>query len=162
MGRGIRQDPAGVGLNFTASQPDPSVLVAPAITIPLAYAVSALRNSNDDLPRLRSGESFSINQHNGALGGVGSYLNNVNRRIDDVENKADAGTAGAMAMAGMPQAYTPGKSMVAAGAATYQGQTSIAIGVSRLSDNGTWVLKVNGSANSRGKVGMAVGAGYQW
>ncbi|MDB5884992.1 MAG: hypothetical protein JWR74_1163 [Polaromonas sp.] len=107
-------------------------------------------------------DAVNVNQLNGVTAGIGNYVNNVVRRIDDVEKNADAGTAGAMAMAGMPQAFTPGKNMLAAGAASYQGQTSLAVGLSRLSDNGKWVMKVNGAANSRGKVGLAVGAGYQW
>ena len=38
--------------------------------------------------------------------------------------------AGAMAMANMPQAYIPGKSMVSAGVAGFDGQAALALGVS--------------------------------
>ena len=75
---------------------------------------------------------------------------------------ANAGTAGAMAMAGMPQAFIPGKSMFAAGVGGYSGQAALAVGVSKLSDNGRWIVKFSGSANSRGKVGVSAGAGFQW
>lgn len=78
------------------------------------------------------------------------------------QKDARAGTAGAMAMATMPQAASPGKSMMAAGVASFQGQTALAIGYSRFSDSGKWVLKLNGSANSRRAVGVAAGAGFSW
>ncbi|OEZ31728.1 YadA family autotransporter adhesin [Variovorax boronicumulans] len=78
------------------------------------------------------------------------------------QRDANAGTAGAMAMAGMPQAYMPGKNMIAAGIAGYEGQSALAVGFSSISDNGKWVMKFTGSANSRGKVGVSAGAGFQW
>lgn len=67
-----------------------------------------------------------------------------------------------MAIAGMPQATIPGKSMMAAGVAAYQGQAAIAMGVSKLSDNGRWIVKLSGTANTRGKVGVAGGVGFHW
>lgn len=124
--------------------------------------VGSERQLTNVAPGSAGTDAVNVNQLNGVTGGISNYVNNAVRRIDDVERNADAGTAGAMAMAGMPQAFTPGKNMLAAGAATYQGQTSLAIGLSRLSDNGKWVMKFNGAANSRGKLGLAVGAGYQW
>ena len=104
----------------------------------------------------------NVNQLNAGLGTVSQNVNALRTELAATRKDANAGTAGAMAMAGMPQAYLPGKSMFAAGAATYEGQTAIAIGLSKISDNGKWVTKITGSANSRGKVGAAVGVGYQW
>ncbi|MNP61277.1 hypothetical protein D3C76_1564480 [compost metagenome] len=70
--------------------------------------------------------------------------------------------AGAMAMASMPQAYLPGRSMLASGMATTGGEASMAVGLSTLSDNGKWVFKANGSADTRGQMGVGVGAGFHW
>ena len=70
--------------------------------------------------------------------------------------------ASAMAMAGMPQAFTPGKSMFGFGAGTYRGQSAFAMGVSTMTDNGKWVIKGSLSGDSRGNVGGSVGAGFQW
>ena len=78
------------------------------------------------------------------------------------KRELSAGVAGSMAMASMPQAYLPGKSMFAVGVGAYGGQAGLAVGMSRLSDNGKWVLKLNGSADSRGKVGVGAGAGFHW
>lgn len=73
-----------------------------------------------------------------------------------------AGIAGANAAAGLPQAYIPGKSMVAVAAGTYKGQNAIALGMSRISDNGKVIIKLTGNTNSRGDFGASIGAGYQW
>ena len=85
-----------------------------------------------------------------------------NNRIDNVEKDAQAGIAMAIATAGLPQAYLPGKSMFAVGAGTYRGEQGYAMGVSHITDDGHWVLKATGSGNSQGYFGGSVGVGYQW
>ena len=75
---------------------------------------------------------------------------------------ADAGTASAMATATLPQAYIPGKSMVAVGASTYRGKQGYAVGFSAITDGGNWIIKGTASGNSKGHFGATVGAGYQW
>ena len=87
---------------------------------------------------------------------------NIQPQLDHLENKLNAGIASAMATATVPQAYLPGKSMVALGAAYYEGETGYALGVSSISDNGKWIVKGVANANSRGKYGASVGLGYQW
>lgn len=82
--------------------------------------------------------------------------------INKVDKEARAGIAGANAAAGLPQAYLPGKSMVAATGATFKGQNAIALGYSRVSDNGKWIIKLQGNSNSQGDLGGSVGLGYQW
>ena len=52
--------------------------------------------------------------------------------------------------------------MLAGGIATYNGQSAAAVGVSKLSDNGRWVIKANGTADTQGNFGGAVGAGFHW
>lgn len=100
-------------------------------------------------------DAVNVRQLNGAIGSFAS-------RIDTVDRNASAGTASAMAMAGMPQAFTPGKSMFGFGAGTYRGQSAFAMGVSTMTDNGKWVIKGSLSGDSRGNVGGSVGAGFQW
>ena len=85
-----------------------------------------------------------------------------NNRIDNVEKDAQAGIAMAIATAGLPQAYLPGKSMFAVGAGTYRGEQGYAMGVSHITDGGHWMLKATGSGNSQGHFGGSVGVGYQW
>ena len=88
--------------------------------------------------------------------------NQLNSRIDGIENNANAGTAAAMAVAGLPQAYLPGKSMMAVAGSTYRGEGGYAIGFSSISDGGNWVIKGTASGNSRGHYGATAGVGYQW
>ena len=86
----------------------------------------------------------------------------LNSRIDSVEDNADAGTATALAVAGLPQAYTPGKSMVAMSGGVYRGQSGYAVGYSTISEGGNWVIKAAASGNSQGYFGGTAGVGYQW
>ena len=94
--------------------------------------------------------------------GVGNRLGDLNNKINRNNKNLRAGIAGANAAAGLPQVYIPGKSMVAASAGTYKGQSALAVGYSRASDNGKLILKLQGNANTRGDVGGSVGVGYQW
>ncbi len=93
---------------------------------------------------------------------LSNSVNELGYKINEVEDDANAGVSAAMAMSSLPQAYIPGKSMVGGGIATYNGQSAVAIGVSKVSDNGRWVIKVNGTADTQGNAGGAVGAGFHF
>ncbi|MCS4534710.1 YadA-like family protein [Neisseria montereyensis] len=103
---------------------------------------------------------------NAAINAVGNHVvnmgNQLNQKIEDVETRANAGTASAMAVAGLPQAYLPGKSMMAISGSSYRGQSAYAVGYSSISDNGNWVIKGTATGNSRGHYGATAGVGYQW
>ena len=96
-----------------------------------------------------------INHHAGAI-------DSLDRKVNKHSKQARAGIAGANAAAALPQAYTQGKAMVAAAAGTFKGQNALAVGYSRISDNGKIILKLQGNANTSGDVGAGVGVGYQW
>ncbi|MEE9102645.1 MULTISPECIES: YadA-like family protein [Pseudomonas] len=81
------------------------------------------------------------------------------KKQDDI---LSAGIAGAMAMATLPQPYVPGASMAAVGLGNYRGQGALAVGVSRISDNGKWVTKLQATSSTQGDAGIAAGVGYQW
>ncbi|MFG6176269.1 YadA-like family protein, partial [Halomonas sp. THAF12] len=89
-------------------------------------------------------------------------IGGLNNRIKDVHDQANAGTASAIAAASVPQAYLPGKSMISAGAGTYNGESAVSVGASRLSDNGRWAVKLNFTGDSQGNFGAGVGAGFHW
>lgn len=91
-----------------------------------------------------------------------SEFNRLDRKINKQGKEARAGIAGANAAAALPQAYTAGKAMVAAAAGTFKGQNALAVGYSRISDNGKVIFKLQGNANTSGDVGAGVGVGYQW
>ena len=99
---------------------------------------------------------------NANLKPVHNRIDQVQNQVQQVENNAYAGVAQAMATAGLPQAYLPGKSMVAIAGGHYKGEQGYAVGVSSISDSGNWVFKATASGNTRGNVGGTIGAGYQW
>ena len=86
----------------------------------------------------------------------------TDQQVQQLANRANAGVAAAMAMAGLPQAYEPGKSMAAVSAGSFRGESSLAIGISTISEGGRWVYKLTGSADTRGDDGISIGAGMQW
>lgn len=118
-------------------------------------AAGAERQISNVAPGTQGTDAVNVNQ-------LKQFGGDLQIQIDATRHEANAGTAGAMAMAGMPQAYLPGKSMVAVGAASFRGESALALGMSHISNNGRWVTKFTGSANSRGHVGVTVGGGYQW
>ncbi|WP_439856543.1 YadA-like family protein [Pseudomonas yamanorum] len=111
-------------------------------------------------------DAVNLNQLNQGVTSANQYtddrFNKLNRDIGSLRQDTYAGIAGALATANLPQAYSPGASMVSAGVGNYQGQSAVSVGLSTLSDNGKWVLKVSGSTNSRGQTGIGAGVGYQW
>ena len=86
----------------------------------------------------------------------------MDNKLSKTESKLSGGIASAMAMTGLPQAYTQGASMASIGGGTYNGESAVALGVSMVSANGRWVYKLQGSTNSQGEYSAALGAGIQW
>ena len=129
-----------------------------------ALSVEGAKVTNVAKGRITSGSTDAINggQLYDVASQVSQHLGNLNHRINKVGKNADAGTASALAASQLPQAYIPGKSMVAVAGGTYQGQNGLALGVSRTSDNGKVIIRLSGTANSQGKKGVAAGIGYQW
>ena len=106
-------------------------------------------------PGVEATDAVNVSQ----LNQVGAALHN---RINNVAKGAYGGVASAGAMASLPQAYLPGKSMVAAGASHYRGESAVALGASRISDNGKIILKLNASHNTSGNTMVGAGVGYQF
>lgn len=116
---------------------------------------AANRTISNVAPGVRSTDAVNVAQLNTAV-------NNVFRQVHSVEKDAQAGIAMAIATAGLPQAYLPGKSMMAISGGTYRGQSGYAFGFSHVTDNGRYVIKASGSGNSQGHYGASVGMGWQW
>ncbi|WP_404319957.1 YadA-like family protein [Klebsiella oxytoca] len=114
----------------------------------------------------RGTDAVNLDQLTQATDASNQYTDNkfsqLKQMVDKNKDKLSAGIAGAMAMATLPQPYSPGASMMALSGGTYQGQSAIALGVSTISDNGKWVSKLSGMSNSQGDFGVSVGVGYQW
>ena len=100
-----------------------------------------------------------INNLNHRVTNVENRMNHLDRKVDKLEKKANAGIAGATAIASIPQVMQGGKSMIGVGAGTYEGKSAVALGWSRATDNGKAVIKLTGSANTEGK--FSAGAGIR-
>ncbi|HFW1654678.1 TPA: YadA-like family protein [Salmonella enterica subsp. enterica serovar Thompson] len=103
----------------------------------------------------RPGDAVNYGQFQQAFSSLGDQINRVERR-------SNAGAAAAIATAGLTQAYIPGKSMMSMSGGTFQGESSLAIGLSTISDNGNWVLKGSFSSTTRNQTGASVGVGFQF
>lgn len=88
--------------------------------------------------------------------------NEINNSLNKMDKRRKAGTASALATAGLMQAYREGQSSVTAGVGQYQNQSAVAVGYSRLSDNGKYGVKVSFTTNTQGEVGGTASAGYFW
>ena len=107
-------------------------------------------------------EAVNLGQLNKATTTINNRINNLSHHVDRVDRHARAGIASAMAAGALPQAYQPGKSMIAGGVATYRSASAVAFGLSSVSDDGSRIYKLNASANTEGDAGVAAGVGFQW
>nr|WP_246623504.1 YadA-like family protein [Sphingomonas colocasiae] len=76
-----------------------------------------------------------------------------------VRRDAEGGTAAAMALTAMPQAFGPGMSMFGMGVSTWQGESAVAFGVSKATPGGKVVVKAGATYNTRGQGGANAGVG---
>ncbi|WP_445116946.1 ESPR-type extended signal peptide-containing protein [Acinetobacter sp. WZC-1] len=79
----------------------------------------------------------------------------TNHRINDVERKANAGIAAAMAMESAP--YIPGKYTYSAGAAYHGGENAVGVTLRKTADNGRWSLTGGVAAASQGDPSVRIG-----
>ncbi|WP_430392305.1 YadA-like family protein [Dyella sp. 20L07] len=111
-------------------------------------------------------DAANVGQVNAARDWAQNYtdqrVNGLSSRIDKVGRKASAGTAAAMAMTNIPQAYAPNLNALGAGIGTFNGQTAIAVGLSTISESGRWIFRISGTANSQGDSGAGIGAAMTW
>ena len=107
-------------------------------------------------------DAVNVRQVNQALGNIATRFDGIDSRISDVDKHSSAGTATASALATLPQAFSAGSSQISAATARYRGQSAIAIGYSRISDNNKWIVRFSGSTNTQKNTVGAVGIGYSW
>ena len=103
-----------------------------------------------------------LNSDAATMGQLRAGLNDVYGKLGEYKKRASAGTASAMAIGNMPQATIPGKGMVSLGSGFYDGQSAMAIGLSKMSDDGKWVFKGSASYDSQEKAGAALSVGFHF
>ena len=109
-----------------------------------------------------SKDAINGGQLHAALTDVGNKYNALAGQVNQMGRRMNAGVASALAASQLPQAFMPGKGMVSVAAGNYQGQNAVAVGVSKVSDNSKYIIRLSGTSNSQGKVGVAVGAGMHF
>ncbi|ACA31577.1 YadA domain protein [Histophilus somni 2336] len=95
-------------------------------------------------------------------GQLSATVNRLDNVISANNKRLQSGIAGANAAAALPTIAMPGKSALAVSAGTYRGQSAVALGYSRVSDNGKIMLKLHGNSTSTGDFGGGVGIGWAW
>ncbi|HEY4353762.1 MAG TPA: YadA-like family protein [Paraburkholderia sp.] len=111
---------------------------------------------------VQGNDAVNVNQLNAAVANTNQQISGLQGQINDVAKGANAGTAAAMAVAGLPQPTQPGKTMVAVSGARYGGQSGAAFGASYVTQNNRFVVKLSGNTSTNGNVGVVAGAGFQW
>ena len=96
------------------------------------------------------------------MGQLRAGLNDVYGKLGEYKKDASAGTASALAVGNLPQATIPGKGMISLGSGFYDGQSAMAIGLSKMSDSGKWVFKGSASYDSQEKAGAALSVGFHF
>ncbi|HGO5823132.1 TPA: YadA-like family protein [Mannheimia haemolytica] len=125
----------------------------------VGLTINGLNNGGNRITGVKAGEkptdAVNVAQLRGAVTNVANNINKVDRH-------ARAGIASAGALANLPQVYLPGKSAVSVGSTYYRGEAAYAIGYSRISDNGKWIIKATGSTNTQRDTMVGAGASYIW
>lgn len=134
-------------------------------------AVGAERQVTNVAAATRNTDAVNLGQMNAGLANTLQAANlytdqsfaNLNLELQNVNHDARSGVAAAMAVAGLPQAYGVGRSMVSGAVGFYQGESALAFGASRAFGDGKSVLKGGATYETRnGTVGANIGFGYQF
>uniref|UniRef100_UPI000486B3C4 YadA-like family protein n=1 Tax=Veillonella magna TaxID=464322 RepID=UPI000486B3C4 len=86
----------------------------------------------------------------------------VGERLSEISKRANAGTAGALAAAGIPMItnLNDGNVMIGAGVGSYGGESAVAIGVSGVNTTRDISYRLSTSYDSTGKWGLSGGVGF--
>ena len=88
--------------------------------------------------------------------------NKLQGQINKLGNRMNAGMATSAAMANLLQPHKPGQSVATAGIGQHKNQSAVAVGYSRISDNGKYGVHFSMGANTQGEVTGGAAVGYFW
>ncbi|MGY4679690.1 YadA-like family protein, partial [Ursidibacter arcticus] len=169
----------GTTYHFAGSNPTSVVSVGGSGEERQITNVAAGRVSEDSTDAINGSQLYAlakaIEQKNSApkdtvnIHQLNQQGNVINKRIDNLENKmqknqkrTDAGIASTAAMANIPQVMLAGKSGVGVGVGHRSGQSAIAVGYSRASDNAKHIIKLSVGVDTQRKSTVGAGYMYQW
>ena len=110
---------------------------------------------------INGSQIYEITRHFGEnMNNLQQQISSQNERIEQLNRENQAGIANVVAMANLPQATLPGRSMISAAVGTHKNARAVSVGVSRLSDNQKLSIKFSASTSvSKGKATVSAGAG---
>ena len=131
--------------NITGSFNAPSYTVGDKAHTNVGSAVEALNQADQALNSKIDNVSNNLEQ----------AFKVTNQRINDVEKRANAGIAAAIAFEAAP--YVPGKLTYSAGAAYHGGENAVGVTLRKTADNGRWSLTGGIAAASEGDPSVRIG-----
>ena len=110
---------------------------------------------------INGSQIYEMNRHFGEnINNLQQQISSQNERMEKLNRENQAGIANVVAMANLPQATLPGRSMISAAVGTHKNARAVSVGVSRLSDNQKLSIKFSASTSvSKGKATVSAGAG---
>ena len=93
-----------------------------------------------------------------------AYVDKKVSNVEHLSNKALSGVANAIAMANLPQitANSEYNTSIGASYGTYNGENSLALGVSGVNNKANFLYRASASLNTKGNVAFGIGLGYQF
>ncbi|QIO10242.1 hypothetical protein G8D99_15320 [Acinetobacter lanii] len=131
--------------NITGSFNAPSYTVGDQTYNKVGTAIDALNQADQVLNSKIDNVSNNLEQ----------AFKSTNQRINDVEKRANAGIAAAIAFEAAP--YVPGKLTYSAGAAYHGGENAVGVTLRKTADNGRWSLTGGIAAASEGDPSVRIG-----
>ena len=119
-------------------------------------------NANTKLKERVDTIENTVHNHSREIQQNRNAIAQINRDMQKMNKELRAGIAGAIAIGSLYQNTIPGKETISAGLGSFKGQNAVAVGYSRLSDNGRVGMKANISINSSGDAGAGASIGYTW
>ncbi|UAK82249.1 YadA-like family protein [Haemophilus aegyptius] len=153
------KDSVVIGHNSTVSANN-SVAIGSNQTVTRDNTVSM---GDRTVSNIRDGKELSdavtVRQLNSTTQGVENRLTN---KVNKLDKKLSAGVASAVAIANIPTVSVPGGAMIGIGVGNFRGQSSLAVGYTRSSDNNKVIFKATAGATSQKDYAVGAGIGFQW
>lgn len=138
---------------------------ANSVSVGSAGAERSLTNVADGVSPT---DAVNMRQLQGGMGAAASVANGYTDRkfaeisgeISSLRQDAQAGTASAMALSAIPQPIDAGRNVIGVGMSSWQGEGAVALGYSRASDNGRFMIRAGATYNSRSQGGANAGVGF--
>lgn len=93
---------------------------------------------------------------------IAALRNEAKVRMDKLEERADSGSAAAIAVGSLGQAYQPGQGAISVASGIWRGKSGYAVGISKVSASGKWLVKGSAVGAAKGGAGGGASVTYLW